>query len=170
MLRPPGIRPATADDVAALNAIYNHYVASSHATFDLEPMGDDGRLRWLAEHAGGRHRALVAVEDGTVVGFASSGRFRARPAYDPSVETSVYIDERHLGRGIGARLYGALFEILAGEDVHRAYAGIALPNPGSVALHLRFGFREVARFTEQGRKFGRYWDVAWFERAMPGAR
>jgi phosphinothricin acetyltransferase len=50
--------------------------------------------------------------------------------------------------------------------VHRAYAGIALPNPASVALHERFGFKKVAHFSEQGRKFGRYWDVAWFEKSL----
>ena len=161
------IRAATPADARGMNDIYNRYVASSHATFDLEPMTIGARLEWLAEHGGGRHRAIVAVEDGALLGFASSGRYRIRPAYDPSVETSVYVDERHTGRGIGTLLYAALFDELRHEDVHRAYAGIALPNPASVALHERCGFREVGRFTEQGRKFGRYWDVAWFERPMP---
>jgi phosphinothricin acetyltransferase len=161
-------RAATRDDARAINDIYNRYVASSHATFDLEPMTIGARLGWLGEHSGGRHRAIVAVQDGSVLGFASSGRYRTRPAYDPSVETSVYVVEGHMGRGIGTLLYAALFEQLRHEDVHRAYAGIALPNPASVALHERCGFRQVGRFTEQGRKFGRYWDVAWFERPMPG--
>jgi phosphinothricin acetyltransferase len=160
------VRAATREDAAAINAIYNHYVATSHATFDLEPMGLDARLGWLAHRAGGRHRAIVAVEEGAVLGYAASARHIARAAYDPTVQTSVYVDERHLGRGIGTRLYAALFELLDGEDVHRACAGISLPNPGSIALHERFGFREVGRFTEQGRKFGRYWDVAWYERPM----
>jgi phosphinothricin acetyltransferase len=57
-------------------------------------------------------------------------------------------------------------KVLEGEDVHRAYAGIALPNPASIALHERFGFKRVAHFTEQGRKFGRYWDVAWYEKPL----
>ena len=160
------VRVATRDDARIMNDIYNRYVASSHATFDLEPMTIGARLGWLAEHAGGRHLAIVAVQDGSVLGFASSGRYRTRPAYDPSVETSVYVDEGHTGRGIGTLLYAALFERLRHEDVHRAYAGIALPNPASIALHERCGFHEVGRFTEQGRKFGRYWDVAWFERPM----
>jgi phosphinothricin acetyltransferase len=68
---------------------------------------------------------------------------------------------------VGASLYGALFEALREEDLHRALAGIGLPNPASVALHRRFGFTRVALFSEQGRKFGRYWDVAWFERVLP---
>ena len=69
--------------------------------------------------------------------------------------------------GVGSSLYAELFDALRDQDLHRAIAGIALPNPASVALHGRFGFTQVARFTEQGRKFGRYWDVAWFERALP---
>ena len=53
------------------------------------------------------------------------------------------------------------------EDVHRAYAAIVLPNPASVALHARFGFAPVGTYREAGRKFGRYWDVQWFERPLP---
>ena len=74
-------------------------------------------------------------------------------------------DELHT---LGA-LYESLLKSLEGEDVHRAYAGIALPNPASIALHEKFGFKRVAHFTEQGRKFGRYWDVAWFEKPLEGA-
>jgi phosphinothricin acetyltransferase len=77
------------------------------------------------------------------------------------------VDPTCTGRGAGASLYGALFEASRDEDLDRALAGIALPNPASVALHRRFAFTQVALFTEQGRKFGRYWDVAWFERALP---
>ena len=70
------------------------------------------------------------------------------------------------GRGLGVRLYAALFDRLADEDVHRAVAGITLPNPASIALHRRFGFRDVGVFSENGRKLGRYWDVAWLERDL----
>jgi phosphinothricin acetyltransferase len=82
------------------------------------------------------------------------------------VETSVYLAPDAVGRGAGTRLYEKLFKALEGEDVHRAYAGIALPNPASVGLHERFGFKRAGHFTEQGRKFGRYWDVAWYEKAL----
>ena len=103
---------------------------------------------------------------GLDVGFASSSRFRPKPAYETSVETSVYLAPDSVGRGAGTRLYEGLFKALEGEDVHRAYAGIALPNPASIGLHERFGFKRVAHFTEQGRKFGRYWDVAWYEKQI----
>jgi phosphinothricin acetyltransferase len=68
---------------------------------------------------------------------------------------------------VGSALYRALFEQLATEDLHRAYAGVALPNDASVALHERFGFRAIGTTGEVGRKFGRYWDVRWFERPLP---
>ena len=160
------VRPAEEADLDAVGAIYDHYIRTSHATFDVEPMSEERRRAWLEEHPGGRHRTLVAAIDGRVIGFASSRRYRTRPAYDTSVETSVYIDPDFVGRGVGAALYRVLFDALEGEDVHRAFAGIGLPNDASIALHERFGFRRVAHFSEQGRKFGRYWDVDWFERPV----
>ena len=164
------VRPATADDLKAVNDIYNHYVAESHITFDVEPMSMEQRREWFTHYGpAGRHRLFVAEDGGRVVGFASSSRFRPKPGYLTSVETSVYLEPDATGRGAGARLYESLFKSLEGEDVHRAYAGIALPNPASIALHEKFGFKRVAHFTEQGRKFGRYWDVAWFEKPLEGA-
>lgn len=161
------VRPATDDDLEAINEIYNHYVVETHVTFDDEPISLEARREWFGHYAAtGRHRVLVAEDDDAVRGFASSSRFRPKPGYLTSVETSVYLAPDATGQGTGARLYSELFESLEGEDLHRAYAGIALPNPASVALHEMFGFKRVALFSEQGRKFGRYWDVAWFEKAL----
>lgn len=159
------VRPASDADLPALTDIYNHYVAHSHATFDLEPHTIEQRREWLAHYStSGRHRAYVAEEAGAVVGFATSSPWRPRQAYATSVETSVYLAPEATGRGIGTALYTAVFDMLAGEGVHRAYAGIALPNDPSIALHERFGFRRAGLFTEQGFKFGRWIDVAWYEK------
>ena len=87
---------------------------------------------------------------------------------ETSIETSIYLAPEAIGKGAGSRLYEALFKSLDDQDLHRAYAGIALPNPQSIGLHERFGFKRVALYTEQGRKFGRYWDVAWFEKPLGG--
>ena len=161
------VRAASDDDLGAINDIYNHYVLQAHYTFDVEPITIEARREWFARHGtAGRHRVLVAVSDDAVVGFASSSRFRPKPAYETSVETSIYLATDVIARGAGSTLYEQLFELLEGEDVHRAYAGIALPNPASIALHERFGFKRVAHFTEQGRKFGVYWDVAWYEKSL----
>ena len=164
------VRPAASEDLGSLNDVYNEYVVQSHATFDVEPTTTDWRQEWFAHHGyTGRYRVMVAVADGRVIGYASSSRFRPKPAYETSIEVSVYVAGEAVGRGVGSQLYKSLFAALRGEDVHRAYAGIALPNPASVALHERFGFKKVAHFTEQGRKFGRYWDVAWYEKALSPA-
>ena len=98
---------------------------------------------------------------------SAAWRRRPRAAYAPSVETSVYVAPSHIGKGLGSALYGALVADLEREDVHRAYAGIAMPNPASVRLHERHGYRRAGYYSEQGRKFGRYWDVAWYERSFP---
>lgn len=82
------------------------------------------------------------------------------------MEVTVYLAPDAGGRGIGTLLYKALFAALAGEDLHRAYAGIAQPNEASTRLHERFGFRYVGTYREVGRKFGRYWDVAWYEKDL----
>jgi phosphinothricin acetyltransferase len=161
------VRPATEKDLAAINEIYNHYVAESHVTFDDEPVTMPARREWFGHYSSsGRHRVLVASDDHHVIGYATSSRFRPKPGYVTSVETSVYLAPDDVGKGVGTKLYAELFRALEGEDLHRAYAGIALPNPGSIALHEKFGFKRVAHFTEQGRKFGRYWDVAWFEKPL----
>lgn len=161
------VRAASAHDLGAINDIYNHYVLQEHFTFDVEPISIEARREWFAHYSTvGRHHVLVAVSDEAVVGFATSSRFRPKPAHETSVETSIYLAAEMVARGAGTRLYEQLFKLLEDEDVHRAYAGISLPNPASIALHERFGFKRVAHFTEQGRKFGRYWDVAWYEKPL----
>jgi phosphinothricin acetyltransferase len=163
------VRPATENDLEAINDIYNHYVAETHITFDDEPVTMKARRDWFTHYAAtGRHRLLVATEGESVIGYASSSRFRPKPGYLTSVETSIYLAPEATGRGAGAKLYDELFKAIEGEDLHRAYAGIALPNPASIALHEKFGFKRVALFSEQGRKFGRYWDVAWYEKPLGG--
>ena len=161
------IRPAIEGDLGSLNDLYNHYVRETPITFDIEPITMDQRRTWFGHYdVVGRHRLLVAVEDDRVLGYATSGPWHTRRAYETSVETSIYLDPDATGRGIGTALYARLFEELDGEDVHRAYGGMTIPNPASIALHERFGFERVAYFTEQGRKFARYWDVAMYEKPL----
>lgn len=161
------IRAGRPEDLPALTDLYNHYVVHSPATFDERPFTVGQRQEWFAHYAAdGPYRLLVADDGGAIAGYATSSPFRPKPGYRSTVETTVYLAAEHTGRGLGTRLYRALFDALAGEDLHRAVAGVALPNPASVALHERAGFRPVGTFTEVGIKFGRLLDVAWFERPM----
>ena len=110
---------------------------------------------------------MVAERDGDLLGFASSSPFRHRPAYNTSVETSIYLDPDAIGSGVGTTLFGALLELLdADERLHRAYGGIALPNEASIALHEKFGFRLAGTYREVGYKFDKYWDVARYEKDL----
>ncbi|MEU1439228.1 N-acetyltransferase family protein [Streptomyces sp. NPDC005786] len=171
------VRAGIESDLEALTDIYNHYVRETALTFDTAPFTPEQRLPWLLSHPeDGPHRLLVAQDvrnvdetSGTaprVVGYATSSAFRPKAAYSTSVEVSVYCSAEATGRGVGTLLYSALFEALAGEDLHRAYAGITQPNASSVRLHERFGFRHIGTYEEVGRKFDRYWDVAWYEKRL----
>jgi len=160
-------RAARLDDLPRLTEIYNHYVVHSPATFDLEPKTLDQRREWFSQFAeAGRHRLLVADENGVILGYAGAMRWRPKPAYDTTVETSIYCAPESVGRGVGGNLYAALFDAIAGENIHRIVAGYVPPNPASAALHERFGFRPVGTFSEVGYKFGRYRDVCWMEKRL----
>lgn len=162
----PIIRPGVESDLPALVEIYNHYIHHTPITFDLEPYTVESRRPWFSHyHATGRHRIIVMEQDSRVIGYASTSQFRTKAAYDPSVETSVYLAPQFTGRGLGTQLYAALFDLLCEEDIHRYYAGITIPNEASIKLHERFGFKTAGVFTEVGRKFGKYWDVAFMERS-----
>ncbi|HJT42655.1 MAG TPA: GNAT family N-acetyltransferase [Rhizomicrobium sp.] len=161
------IRRAEQSDLAALLDIYNHYVRETPITFDIEPRTLAQRQAWLDGFApSGRYQCFVAVMNGQAIGWASSHRYNERAAYDTTVVSSVYLAPDATGQGLGRRLYAALFEALAGEDIHRVFGGITLPNEASVRLHRAFGFVPIGIYREVGRKFGRYWDVAAYIRPM----
>ncbi|MFI6278838.1 GNAT family N-acetyltransferase [Streptomyces umbrinus] len=163
------VRPGVESDLDALTDIYNHYVRETPITFDTATFTPVERRPWLLSHPeDGPHRLMVATagDSQRILGYATSSAFRPKPAYETSVEVTIYLAPDAGGRGVGTLLYKALFAALADEDLHRAYAGIAQPNEASVRLHERFGFRYVGTYREVGRKFGRYWDVAWYEKEL----
>ena len=161
------LRTATLDDLPAIVALYNHYVQHTVISFDLAPVTVASRRAWFDAHPPtGPHRMLVAVDGPELLGFATSSRFRERAAYDRSIETSVYCAHHATGRGVGTALYTDLFDEVRGLGLHRAYAGLTLPNPASEALHRKFGFSPVGTYREVGFKFGRYHDVLWLEKPL----
>ena len=152
-------------------AIYDAVVVSSAATFDLEPPPIDYWERTLETVDRNRgHLLIVAVdEDERVLAYAKSGRFRERAAYDSTCETSIYVAEEAQGRGVGHAVYGRLIELLEASSARLAVGGMASPNPASAALHEALGFTLVGTFEGVGVKFGRPWDVTWYQRSLqPG--
>ena len=109
---------------------------------------------------------FFAERDADVVGYTTSSRFRQKQAYETTVEMTIVCAPDAVGIGVGSRLYATIFPLLGSEDIHMAVAGITLPNEASCALHERFGFERVGVEPEVGRKFGRYWDVAWYMRRI----
>jgi phosphinothricin acetyltransferase len=159
------VRLAQRADLPRITEIYNYYVLNTPVTFDVEACMAERREAWFAQFgAAGRYRLLVAEENGAVTGYAGTTRFRPKAAYETTVETTIYCAPEAVGKGIGTRLYAELFETLRGEDIHRFGAVYVLPNAATDALHRRFGFRVVGVFSENGRKFGKYWDACWAER------
>src|SRR5690349_3638818 len=137
------IRPATPDDLPAINAIYNHYVLHSTATYQEEPEPMDGRRAWFARH-GPAYPVTVAVMDGAVVGWGSLSPFHVRSAYRRTVENSVYVRHDLHRQGIGGALLNDLITRARSIGHHTIVAIIAAEQAASVSLHRKAGFDQVA--------------------------
>lgn len=160
------IRAATAQDAAAIAAIYNPYIAETTISFEEEQVSEvEMRARIAAVQDGGLPW-LVLERDGEIAGYAYATKWRVRHAYRFSVETTVYLAAPHAGKGAGTALYTALLAQLRAAGCHLAIGGIAQPNAASVALHEKMGYRKVAHFGEVGFKFGRWIDVGYWERRL----
>ncbi|HEX5952922.1 MAG TPA: arsinothricin resistance N-acetyltransferase ArsN1 family B [Rhodanobacteraceae bacterium] len=159
------IRMATATDAAAVCAIYNHYVTDTIVTFEEQPVAvADMRSRMAAVLE--KLPWLVLERDGDTAGYAYASPWKTRIGYRFSVESSIYLAPASVGLGLGAALYRGLLDELRRRNIHCVIGGAALPNPASVALHEKLGFTQVAHFRENGFKFGRWIDVAYWQRLL----
>ena len=167
MVRPPvSTRLVEPRDADALRAIYNPEVLETTVTFDLVPRTPEDQQQWIAEHSGS-YPAIVAEDAaGEVVGFASLSPYRPRPAYATTVENSVYVRRDQRGRGVGAVLLGDLLALAADHGFHAVIARIVGDHDASIVLHARYGFEEVGRELEVGRKFGKWLDVVLMQRML----
>lgn len=157
------IRSVSCDDADQIAEIYNHYILTSHCTFEMtpiEPTEMQSRIKGVLDHG---LPFLVADINNTVNGYAYAKQFRPRPGYRHSAEVSVYVKDGSEGKGIGAALYGQLFDAISTLDFHTVIAVIALPNDASVRLHEKFGFEKVAHLREVGFKFGKWIDVGYWQ-------
>lgn len=164
------IRIASTQDAPALLSIYAPYVLNTAITFEYEiPTVPDfeNRIRRTLE----RYPYLVATQEGQILGYAYAGPFHERAAYDWAVETSIYVDERYKGQGIGKKLYAALEQALSAQNILNLNACIAYPaqedehlTKDSVLFHLHLGYRLVGEFYQCGYKFNRWYNMVWMEK------
>ena len=157
------VRAASPADAGPLADIYNFYVANTVVTFEEEVVSTVDMQARIRDVQMQDLPWLVAEREGTLIGYSYATRWKARSAYRHSVETTVYLRRGMEGRGIGKTLYASLMPLLRERNMHAVIGGAALPNPASVALHEKLGFRHVATFHEVGFKHGRWIDVAYWE-------
>lgn len=162
------LRPATIDDAAAIAAIYNHAVANTTASFDVEPKSVENRAAWLTGRAP-RHPVIVAEADGAVVGWGALSPYSERPAYHATVEISVYVDPAWHRRGVGRAIAAGLLELGAAHGLHAVLARICTENTGSIEMVRTLGFTDAGTMHEVGRKFDRWLDVVTWEYRVPAA-
>jgi phosphinothricin acetyltransferase len=159
------IRLAAPGDAAQIRDIYAPFVTDSAASFEIDPP----TVSEMADRIGAilqTHPWLVCERGDEVLGYVHASAHRARPAYCWSVDVSVYNAPAHRRQGIGRALYTSLFSCLRLQGFYNAYAGITLPNPGSVGLHEAMGFELVGIYDNVGYKFGKWHDVGWWQMAL----
>ncbi len=159
------IRGASSDDASAIRTIYAPIVTQTTISFEetvpsIEVMAD--RIETYRQD----YPYLVAERDGQTLGFAYGGPHRSRSAYRWSVDVSVYVGDTGRRQGIGRALYQRLLQDLTGRGYHAAFAGIALPNTASIALHEALGFEPVGIYRDVGFKHGQWLDVSWWQRLL----
>jgi L-amino acid N-acyltransferase YncA len=160
------IRLAAESDLRAINAIYNFYVETSPATFDLEPTSEQWRKDWFAARSSSGLPVLVADVDGAVGGWCCLSAWSPKKAYQKTVDESIYIADDFRGRGIGKALLGAILTEARSLDMHVVMAGIVGCQDASLALHRSLGFVEAGRNEHMGFKLVAWHDVHYYQRHL----
>jgi len=156
------IRDVHIDDAKQLVDIYNYYVLHSIVTFDDVPLQSKAFEDKISTINAG-FPFIIFEEDDEILGYAYAGKWRQKPAYKNTVESTVYVKNGVHGKRIGTQLYAKLLELIKQQNYHTVIGGLTLPNDASVKLHERFGFHEVAHFKEVGLKFGKWLDVGFWQ-------
>jgi L-amino acid N-acyltransferase YncA len=159
------IRSAGFADAEAISQIYAPFVSDGATSFEVVAP-DAAEIQKRIREITPKFPWLVFEEGGDVLGYAYASAHRTRYAYQWSTDVSVYIHESARNRRVGSALYTALFELLRRQGYFNAYAGITLPNPGSVRLHESMGFIPVGVYARVGFKFGQWHDVLWLQRRL----
>lgn len=157
------IRDATNADADAICTIYNYYIENTVISFEEQSLTVAEMRNRMELVFSCNLPWLVYIDNQQIAGYAYATRWHTRASYKYSVESSVYLKHDMIGNGIGSSLYGELIGRLRALNYHAVIGGIALPNPGSVALHEKFGFEQVAHYRETGFKCDRWIDVGYWE-------
>ena len=160
------MRAATTADLAAINEIYNFYVATSPATFDLEPMTDSWRRDWFEARRSAGYPVLVADAAGEVAGWCCLSAWSPKKAYLKTADESIYIADGWRGQGVGKALVGAILAEARSMDLHVVMAGIVGCQEPSLALHRSMGFEEAGRYAHMGYKLGAWHNLHWYQRHL----
>lgn len=151
--------------------ILNEAIIHSTALYDYQPRPFASMRGWFDSKARNRHPVLGAVDrDGALLGFASYGAFRPHAAYKYSIEHSIYVHREQRGRGIGQALLARLLELATEQEYHVMIGGIDRENVASIALHEKLGFEPAGIIRHAGYKFGRWLDLAFYQRLLDGPR
>ena len=156
------MRPVTAGDAERIAEIYNWYVLNTIITFETDVVSPQEMTKRIQENLI-NHDWLVGEVNQKVVGYAYYGPFRARAAYNHTVESTIYLSQGSMGKGFGRTLYAQLLQSVKDRGFREAIGVIALPNPQSIALHRAMGFAEVGVLKRVGYKFERYIDVGLWQ-------
>ncbi len=148
----------------AILAVFNDAILGSTALYEYEPRTLGTMAEWFEAKTRGGYPVFGAEsEDGELMGFASYGPFRDRPAYQYSVEHSVYVDARFRGHGVGKALLREIIEAAVVQGYHTLVAGIDTANIASIALHENLGFTHCGTVRHAGWKFDRWLDLAFYQ-------
>ena len=159
------IRLANESDALKMLAIYAPVVRETSISFEIEPPSKAEFERRIQNYQQ-QMPWLVCEINGELLGYAYSTPYRTRAAYQWSVESSVYVNVEHRRKGVAKALYTSLFRLLQLQGYYNVFAAIALPNPGSVAVHEAVGFSPVGVFQRVGYKFGKWHDVGWWQLSL----
>ncbi len=156
------IRPFDIKDIKVLLDIYNYYVLNTIVTFDIKALSLE-TFTEKVNHINAKYPFIVFEENGNILGYAYGSKWRPKPAYNHTVESTVYVKHGEHGKQIGSKLYAELLSLLKQENYHVVLGGLTLPNEASVKLHEKFGFKQVAHFKEVGKKFDKWLDVGFWQ-------